>query len=472
MSGVSAILWGVFVDRDRELAQLRELAFAAAPSLIVVRGRRRIGKSALLREAMPSGRVVSFQADEQDERTQLDLLAREAARLLPGQPPLAFDDWDAALSFLGAQAEEAPLVVILDEFQYACASQPALPSIIQRHWDTWDGAGRSITLVLSGSALTFMDGLLAHGAPLYGRATYRPLLLPLTFRDAAEFAPGNASEVSLIRRFGVLGGTPQYQVWGGARTLPRILRDTILAKGAPLYEEPLQLLRGETDLREPRPYFSILRALAAGKTRTGEIASGVGLDTSPTSRLLDRLVELGYVESREPLAPSRKQARAIWRISDPFFRFWFRYVFPNRSRLERERIAEVLAEIEQDLDSYMGCTFEEVCREWVGRYSQLGSTSDRVGSWWSRKGDAEIDVVAMQGRDYVLLGSCKWSSRVGEGALNQLYEHRVLLGRRAAQARLAVFSRDRFTSELVTRAAAEDVHLVTAADLFAPVPPF
>jgi hypothetical protein len=132
----------------------------------------------------------------------------------------------------------------------------------------------------------------------------------------------------------------------------------------------------------------------------------------------------------------------------------------------------VLAEIERDLENYTGLTFEEVCRAWVGRYSQLGTAVDRIGSWWSRKGDAEIDVVAMRRRDYVLLGSCKWSSRVGEGVLNQLYEHRALLGPRAAQARLAVFSRNGFTSSLVARAAAENVSLLTAADLFAAEPAF
>lgn len=456
------------VDREAELEALRAVAFAPRPSLTILRGRRRVGKSFLLRAAIPEGRVVSFQADEQDETAQLSLLAQEASRLLRGAPPLVFGDWEAAFQFFGQQAEQDALVVIFDEFQYLCAAQPALPSVLQRHWDDWERTGLAIALIVAGSALSFMDGLLSHGSPLYGRASYRPLLLPLDFRQATEFAPAGAAPRSRIERYGVLGGTPQYQVWAGARPLRRVIREVILAKGAPLYEEPLQLVRGEEGVRDPLPYFSILRALGHGDTRTGDIASKIGLDTSHTAKLLERLAALGYVELREPLVPrGAAKARSLWRIADPYFRFWFRYVFPNRSRLERELVEEVLVEIESDLDTYMGPIFEDVCRTWLGRYSQLGSDSTGVGSWWSRRSDADVDVVAIRDDDYRVLGSCKWTHRPGARMLDQLYEHRALLGARAAQARLVLFARDGFPQELRKRGEAEDISLVSATDLFA-----
>lgn len=459
------------VDREAELSQLRQLAASNRPALVVLTGRRRVGKSFLLHAAFGDGRVVSFQADEQDERGQLMLLAREAARLLPGRPPLTFGDWDAALRFFGTQAEAESLVVVLDEFQYLCASQPALPSLVQRHWDEWERRNLPICLVLCGSALSFMEGLLSHGAPLYGRATYRPLLLPVDYRDAAEFAASGTSPTNLIRRYAVVGGTPQYQVWAGHRPLPRLIREVILTKGAPLYEEPLQLLRAEEGIREPRGYFSALRAVAAGKTRTAQIANEIELDISQTSRLLDRLAELGYVEVREPLAPARQAARALWWIADPYFRFWFRYVSRNRSRLERELVNEVFREIESDFETYMGWAFEDVCRTWVARYSEVGRASTRTGSWWSRRGDAEIDVVAMRDRDYTLLGSCKWGRQAGERVLDELYNQRAVLGGRAAQARLAVFARDGFSTQLREQARAEGVLLIGVTELFAEPPP-
>src|ERR1041385_7111278 len=165
------------VNREAELAELGRRA-AAPPGLVVLRGRRRVGKSHLLQAAFAPQRLVSFRADEQSEAGQLGLLAREAARLLPGAPPLTFANWSDALDFFAAQARQGSLVVVLDEFQYLCASQPALPSILQRAWDRWQRERLPVLLVLSGSAITFMEGLLGQGAPLYGRADYRPLLPP------------------------------------------------------------------------------------------------------------------------------------------------------------------------------------------------------------------------------------------------------------------------------------------------------
>lgn len=435
------------------------------PALVVLHGRRRVGKSALLRRAFPTGRVLSYQADEQDEAAQLRLLAREAAGLLRGMPPLAFADWDTALQFFATAAADGPLVIILDEFQFLCATQPALPSILQRHWDRWEHEQLPLVLVLSGSALAFMEGLLDRDAPLYGRATYRPLLEPLDYRDAAELAPAAASPAERIVRYAVLGGTPQYQVWAGRRPNSSIVRDSILAKGAPLYEEPLQLLRSEEGLREPQAYFSVLRAVAGGRTRTGEIAGAIHRDTSYTAKVLERLAELGYAELRSPLQPAGARARGIWRIADPYFRFWFRYVFPNRSRLERGRVDEVQREIAADLDSHTGLVFVDACRTWLGRYANDVPDADSIGSWWSRTADAEIDVVAMRKRDYVLLASCKWSTRAGEDVVDALLRHRTLLGPRATQAKLAVLARG-FTERAQKRAARERVRLVTIDELF------
>ena len=171
------------------------------------------------------------------------------------------------------------------------------------------------------------------------------------------------------------------------------------------------------------------------------------------------------MELLEPLQPGGPRARGIWRIADPYFRFWFRYVFPNRSRLERGRAQEVYREIESDLDSYTGLVFEDVCRTWVARHAEVAPGADAVGSWWSRRADAEIGVVAMEGRDYRLLGSCKWSRKAGEDAIERLQTHRALLGPRAAQAGLAVFALG-FSKQARERAAREQVRLVEVDELF------
>ncbi|MHB1468642.1 MAG: ATP-binding protein [Solirubrobacteraceae bacterium] len=455
------------IDRERELAQLREQA-SSTPSLVVLRGRRRIGKTFLLAHAFAEHRMVSYQADEQPGATQLASFAREVARLLPGGPPLSFSSWDEALQFLAAQAAEQPLVAVIDEFQYACVSEPALPSIIQRHWDRWDRERVRICMVLSGSALTFMEGLLSGDAPLHGRATYRPTIDPLDYRDAAKLAPRSTSE-QLIERYAVIGGTPQYQVWAAA-PLERAVRETILRKGAPLYEEPLTLVRQERGVRELARYFGVLAAIASGRTRNVQIGALLELPSSNVAVTLERLAALGYVEERRPVMIGSRRRHGLWQISDPFFRFWFRRVAPNRSRLDRgDAIEAVWQEIKQDLDTYAGRIFEDVCRAWLTRYSTIEEARDavEVGSWWSRSGRFEIDIACVDRHRYTLLGSCKWTRRpVGEDALDALERSRDAIEGRTAGARLALFARRGFTKALQRRAAAEDVLLVSSEDLF------
>jgi AAA+ ATPase superfamily predicted ATPase len=458
------------MDREHELALLREQR-ASAPSLVVMRGRRRVGKTFLLAHAFAGEGVVSYQADEQPRAVQLAAFAREAAQLLPGSPPLAFDSWDAAFEFLGARASERELVIVIDEFQYACAAEPALASIVQRHWDRWDAAGVPICLVLSGSALSFMEGLLSRDAPLHGRATFRPLLEPLDYRDARLLSRARSSPEELIERYAVLGGTPQYQLWGGERPLEEVVRDAILRKGAPLYEEPLTLVREEHGIRDTTRYFGVLAAIAQGRTRNAQIASLLELPSSNVATVLARLAALGYVGERVPVAPGARRSRGYWQIADPFFRFWFRRVAPNRSRLDRgEALNAVWEQIEADLDTYVGRIFEDVCRHWLGRYSGIeqARSASAIGSWWSRNGRHEIDIVCADKRSYTLLGSCKWSRRpVGEDALDALLVSRdAIEGERAAAAKLLLFARHNFTAALRRRAVHEDVTLLTAKDLF------
>ncbi len=469
------------IDRRDELARLRAAA-DTPPQLVVVRGRRRVGKSFLVAAAIGDRRALFFQADEQDERGHLALLAREASELVAGRPPLRFDEWDRALGFLGEQAALEPLVVVLDEFQWLWEAQPALDSLIQRHWDGWQRARTPITLILCGSSLVHMSRLLEPERPLYGRADYRPLITPLDYRWAAGFATrgpigptasvqlddADAAE-ALLRRYAVLGGTPQYQLWGGPGPILEVIERRILASGESLYEEPLHLLREERAIRSPGSYFEIMRVVAAGATKHNEIAQQARIETAALPRMLNRLMELGYLELREPLEPlGFATRRGVYGIRDPFFRFWFRYVLPNRSRLERGRIGEVLAAVAADLDTYMGLAFEDCCREWVGRYAEGLPALAEVGSWWDRRGRTEIDVVGTARGRYALVGSCTWDAAADARVLGRLRRDAEALGA-ADRARLAIFARG-FADDLIEAAAREDVRLVPASELFAPDP--
>jgi AAA+ ATPase superfamily predicted ATPase len=450
------------IDRRDEMERLRAAA-ADAPQLVVMRGRRRVGKSYLLDRSFVDHRLVYFQADEGETRGHLDLLATELRRLI--DVPVVFADWEEALTSLGDQARGEPLVVVLDEFQWMLMAEPLLDSIVMRHFDRWERAGIPITLVISGSALTLMEQLLEGGRPMFGRAGYRPFLQGFDYRDATLFASKDANATQKLRRYGILGGTAQYQVWAGHASIREILRRRILTKDEPLFEEPLQLIRGESSIREPGNYYEVLRAIARGATKFNEILQQSKISSGQllTARL-DRLATLRYIEERRPLGGN---GSASWSVSDPFFRFWFRYVYPNRSRLQRGRVEEVCDAILADLDNHMGPIFEEVCRDWAGRHStdpQLAEAQD-IGGYWTRKHDVEVDLVARGGKGILAVGSCKWSARADTHDLDRLIELRSKI-RSAGNATLYVFARD-FHKSLVKRAEVDGVRLVSANELFA-----
>jgi uncharacterized protein len=450
------------IDRQDELERLRAAA-GESPELIVMRGRRRVGKSYLLNESFAEHRLVYFQADEGETRAHLDFLAAEVGGLM--NAPLAFGDWNDALRLLGEQAQQAPLVVVLDEFQWMLTAEPALDSIIMRHYDRWARARVPITLVISGSALSMMERLVQSDRPLYGRAGYRPLLQPFDYRNAALFGSSGASAEQKLLRYGVLGGTAQYQVWAGQGSVGEILRRRILASDEPLFEEPLALIRGESEIREPGNYYAIMRAIARGATRFNEILqqSKVSSGQLLTNRLR-RLEALRYIEERRPVAGN---GSATWSVNDPFFRFWFRYVYPNRSRLQRGRIQEVRDAILADIDNHMGAVFEQVCREWAGRYSadECMAVAEDIGAYWTRTHDVEIDLVARGPRGISAVGSCKWSTRADAHDLDRLIELRGQV-RGAHNAALYLFARG-FHKSLRLRAERDGVRLVSAAELFA-----
>lgn len=453
------------IDRRQELERLKAAA-DDAPTLVVMRGRRRVGKSYLLDRSFAGRRLVYFQADEGDSREQLDLLAGELGRLVG--TPVAFSDWEQALTSFGVQARKEPIVVVLDEFQWMLAAEPRLDSIIMRHFDRFKREQTPIALVLSGSALTMMEQLLEGDRPMYGRASYRPLLQPFDYRDAALFGPAKATVTEKLLRYGILGGTAQYQVWAGGGSIRRILEQRIFAKDEPLFEEPLQMIRGEPEIREPGNYYQVLRAIAGGATHFNEILQQSKISSSQLLvERLNRLATLRYVQERRPLGGNGSPR---WSLEDPFFRFWFRYVYPNRSRLQRGRVKDVSAAALSDIDNHMGPIFEQVAREWAGRYSrdEALAAAQEIGAYWTRTHDVEIDLIARDQRRILALGSCKWSASADTHDLERLVELRNRV-QGAAAATLYVFARG-FHRKLSERAKREQVRLVSPEEMFADTP--
>jgi AAA+ ATPase superfamily predicted ATPase len=460
----------MFINRQRELATLERSYASGQAELYVLYGRRRVGKTELLRAFTSGKRHIFFVADLGTEASGLAELTRQISQFLYGSPEAIapFGSWDAAFAMVARPAETERLVLALDEFTYLIGANPAFPSILQRVWDT-RLAQTQLQLILCGSYVGMIEQqVLAYRAPLYGRRTGQWHLQPLGFEDARQFFP-RLSAADHVRAYAILGGVPAYLAgFDAARPLLENVEQRVLSTGTFLYEEPRFLLRQE--LADPNRYFSILEAIAGGRTRQNEIAQAVGLAASSLPFYLSSLRELGLIERVVPATElhPEKSRRGIWRLRDHYLRFWFRFVYPNRSLLERGETRLPLRQVQEQLDQFVGPVFEQICQEHVWRLhaaDQLGFAPRAVGRWWDDR--EEIDVAAIGDGD-ALLGECKWSARpVGTDALTDLHRRAASFARRHPGLRrhLALFSRSGFTPALATQAAEAGVRLITLADL-------
>jgi AAA+ ATPase superfamily predicted ATPase len=471
-----------FVDRAGELAWLVD-GWNGTPQFRIVYGRRRVGKSALLDEFARTRRAVVYQAVEgtvQDHlRDVTSVLADFAGDPVLRAGPLP--NWQAVLSYVARLAASDPFLFVIDEYQYAAEADDTLASVVQRWWSREvESVGVPLYFVVCGSYVRFFEKKVLNG-PMYGRNTGIWKLEPLRCADAALMFPGWRAE-DQVRAYAVLGGMPYYvRQFDPARDLAWNIANNILRKGAALYTEAELVMREE--LRDPGVYFSILRAIEDGCTQHGEIVNRVRPpgDRQPLTSYLQTLEGLGFLEPAKPVVGTGRQ---VWRIVDPYLRFWFRYVLPNRRRLERARdhtrsYAELVA---PTLDHFVSQpTFEEICRAWVfdeAEDGRWGRPIDDVGAWWGKipkpppaprneTVDREIEVVGVDGKSVVVAGEAKWTNApVDFGVLNNLRRTLAHVPEVDERTRIVLFGRS-FDPRLEAAAADEGVTLVRPADLVA-----
>jgi AAA+ ATPase superfamily predicted ATPase len=462
---------GRFIDRRAELATLDEAWRSARSELVVLHGRRRVGKSELLVRFAASKPIAYYVAAQQLERDQLADLGRALGPLSTGfrrgRPPrLALRDWDELLAVVAQAAERRRVGLILDEFPYLVDADPALPSLIQRWWDQV-GSGIDLLLVLAGSQQAMMERLVSADGALYGRPTRRLHLRPFDYYHAARFAP-RWSPADRIRLYAIAGGIPDYlEEFDDRRSLRDELLRVVFSPDGRLFREAPDLLRSE--FTEPRTYESVVRAIARGATSPGLIADQAGLSgANRVNPYLDRLIELGLVERRIPpgdhLAPRPRISQYV--LADGYLRFYYAHVDPWRSAVQQGRGASLVdALMGTELDRFVSRTFEEVARQYFARLSAVGRLEplSAVGFWWFSGGD--IDAAAVSGGRLVAAGSAKWTNTlVKPGDLADLRRsiETVAPGQRP---QLFLFSRSGFDRHL---RAEPEVRLVGLRDLLAP----
>ncbi|TAK22583.1 MAG: ATP-binding protein [Chloroflexota bacterium] len=471
-----------FLDRAAETRWLNE-GWNGQPQFRILYGRRRIGKSALIDAFAAGRRSIVYQAAEGTTADHLRDLTATLAEFADDPVLRAgpLPNWSAALAYVARLAAREPLLFVIDEYQYAAEADDSLASVVQRWWSREIEAGPiPLYFVICGSYVRLFERKVLNG-PMYGRNTGIWKLSPLKCADASLFFPAWSAE-DRIRAYAVLGGIPYYlSQFDLSRGLAWNIANRVTRKGAALFEEAELVVREE--LRDPGLYFSILRAIDDGCTEYGQILSRVrpGNEPGNITAYLKMLVALGFAESHTSIVG---KSRPVWRITDPYLRFWFRYVLPRQARFERatdpdRAYAEMVA---PTLDHFVSRpAFEEICRDWVLAQADRGrwrSPIDDVGSWWGKIPDSadagpratvsrELEVVAVRGKDVVLVGEAKWSNGpVGFSALNRLRETVRHVPGVSAETQLVLFGR-RFDRRLREHASAEGVTLIEPADLIA-----
>jgi len=409
-----------FIDREKELAVLEREWRRKGFSLITVYGRRRVGKTRLLKEFLSSHGGAYFIASE----LTYPQIAKEFFHVIANSFSFIPRNEDIVDILEEISAKVGKALVILDEFQYIVEADPSIPSRLQRSID--EVLSRSdVKLVISGSAVSFFEReLLGYRAPLFGRRTASIRLRPMRFLDTLGFL-ASLPYGDAVRAYAVLGGTPAYTQYAyGASGLDEVLK-TVAEPGSPLLDEVENLLRQE--LREPRRYMALLKAMAEGRTNPYEAANAAGIDPRAVHKYVEVLEELDIITLRKPLG-FRRGARAFFK--DNYFRFWFACLQPLRNLIEVGGFTEAYEPLLKCVDRLTGGVFEAIVEESLPELIRVGAVSTKptlVGPWW-HKGE-EIDLVVRDPGSSAAFIEVKW------GAVSR-QEAKALLRRLKDKARL------------------------------------
>jgi AAA+ ATPase superfamily predicted ATPase len=460
----------MFIGRSKELDGLDRLYSKGGFQFVVVYGRRRVGKTTLLSEFSKGKPSLFYVAPQHDDKGALRTFSESIHAYLGEKGLAAYASWEDALLRLARVSETERMVLILDEFPYLAQANRSLPSIMQNVIDHHYKAG-NMFLVVCGSSMSFMEeGVLGSKSPLYGRATGVMRVEPMGFTDSAAFFSryGCADKLAC---YGVLGGVPKYlEAFDDSLTLRQNIITRILDDTSLLYEEPKNFLKEE--LREIATYNAIIEAIAGGAGRLNEIAGKAGMETDRCAKYLATLRNLHLVIKDTPVATGNNKKSTLYRISDNFFAFWYRFVFENQTLVEMgdgQALFDLF--IKDGLADYLGPVFESVCLECLWLLNQkrrLPFVFSRAGRWWGtdhkRREQAEIDILAYH-KEQAIFAECKFrNERMGASVLDDL-RRKADLFTGFEKRWYWLFSKSGFTSGL--RQAAESDPSVQLIDLHA-----
>lgn len=463
----------MFLCRESELLKLNKRYSSGKWECIVIYGRRRVGKTSLIKEFCRGKDTVYFSA--LNASFSENLAALSAAIYNYKDPDSetfpVFKTFDDAFSEIEKISKRQRIIFVIDEYPYLAKSDPSVSSRIQHIIDhRWKDS--NIYMILCGSSMSFMQQqVLGYESPLYGRRTAQFYIKPMTYRETAEFAP-NLSYEEKACLYGVTGGIPHYiNKLDVSENLDTALLENFFDTSAYLYEEPENLLKQE--LREPGIYNSIISAIAGGHTRLSEIASCVSIETGQCMKYINVLISLGILIKETPFGDNRSK-KSIYLIDDNFFRFWYRFVPRNITPIVSERFSAAYDKtVKSYLHDYMGLVFEKMCREYLTHYAEdLPFTIGEIGQWWgtdkAEKKEVQIDIVASsadKGDEYII-GSCKFRSKPVDTDEAELIRKYAEVFGKGKKYFYYIFSLGGFTDKLKKYAENNDIVLVSVEDMY------
>lgn len=397
----------VFINRERELEFLERMYERGGAELIIIYGRRRIGKTYLIKKFLEGKRGIYLIVSTEKV---LEDFSRSISEQMGIYRPM-LNSYRDFFQFIAELSSKERLSVVIDEFQ-------RLPDSfllsLQEAWDSYLSRTK-VFMILSGSSVGVIERVaMSSSSPIFGRRTGQIKLGPFSFLHAMEFMQSYTPE-DKVRGYSAFGGTPAYLSMLSNRTLLENIRELIVSQYGPLHEEPYFLLASET--REPIKYMSILESIAHGATTFGEISSKSGVSQNELPRYLRTLERsLDLVKRDYPILEEKKRGRARYYVKDNFFKFWFKFVRPNLHLIELGEVERVMEKIKAELDSHASGAFEEIALEHFSRVTK----ASRVGRWW--RGDLEIDGVALdEAEGIAFFMEAKWSKKpVGKSVLREL----------------------------------------------------
>ena len=415
-----------FVDREQEMATLQSEYERDGSGLVVLYGRRRVGKTTLISEFIRDKKALFFLASEESESQNRLAFQQKAADFLNSDllKNVEVKSWDVLFRAIMDTHFDSKPVIVLDEFQYLGRSNPAFPSVFQRIWEEIL-KDRQVMVILCGSLISMMQSqTLAYDSPLYGRRTAQIRLKQIPFAYYHEFFP-EKSRKELIEMYAVTGGVPKYiELFSQSKDIYSAIETCVLNRSGYLYDEPHFLLQQEVS--EVGSYFSIIKAIAAGNTKLSAIAGVLEVKSTSLTKYLKTLIDLDILEREVPVTEDspEKSKRGLYKIKDNYLRFWFAFVYPNMSFIESGHGRIVMDKIRKGLvRNHIAFVYEDVCAE---RMWEMNAQSvwpfyfSKLGRYWDSKEEIDIAAIDPDGKN-LILGECKyWQEPVGVSVLREL----------------------------------------------------